>query len=1121
MSEPLSAHGEWGGPDPGRAAEVVSLPGDPEERGSGYLVTQDLVMTAAHLVAGSSAAQVRFFRGRRGEWSARAEVVWSSSELDLALLRMVSSSLTGRDGVPPVSPVAFGCITQPTRCEALGYPRFKLRRRAGLQGHADGQLPYSDTRHAIGVAAPLSNWRSGLLEISVQAPLRYPNESVSPWEGMAGASVWSDGYLIGVVRKHGPDDALNILTASRVERWYDYLDEGARSVIAGLIGLPVSVGDLRVVNSGVDAFAIPRQLPSTTAAFVGREEELSDVRRVISSMPGQESGGTLVISAIDGMGGIGKTSLALQVAHRVSAQFPDGQLFVDLQGFTADLEPLSPAEALHRMLRSLGVQPQQIPDDTDGRAALYRSRLSGSRTLVLLDNAASSQQVRPLLPGAGECLVIITSRKHLTGIDVTHSLSLDVLPMQDAIALFRKVATAERVPEDHPLLPELMALCGNLPLAIRIVAARLRHRRFLRIEDIVDQLRDEQTRLESLEDDYRNLAAIFAVSYRHIPVPAQLMFRRLGLIPGPDFDSYTAANLLGIGHADADRLLEILFGHHLLVQRQPGRFRFHDLVRVYARSIGAADPAEDSEAAATRLLDYYQYVADEADRRLVRYTPRRNSAAAPLLSAVPPLRDRGSALTWMRAERTNLLNAISYAAANDQSGRVVILTSAIASFLEIDGPWSQAAGLHTEAASIAASGGDVLGQANALFELARICCADGEYTAAIGHQEHAQALYESAADDLGVANTQYEIGRVRFLTDHYGDAIGLQRQALKAYQANADRLGAANALNELARISFLTDDYHAAVEFHERALEIYQLLGDHLGEADVLRELGRARYLTGDISSAAAMPEQALGIYRQLRYRQGEADALCELGRLEYVTGSLATAAGYHAQALAIFEDLGHRQGAADALWDLGRAQRSMGDFTNATTSFQRALDIFRELGDRHGEAYAIHELGRIRRLTGEFGCASSLQDSALAIFQELEGRQSEANVLQELGRLHHAASEYSEAACSFERALSIFQEIGDRQGESEVRNSLGALLRDSEEPISGLEAHSQALSLAREVRSPIDEAQALAGIGYCRCSLGDTEGGADLLRQALTILNRAASCEAEAISEYLATNDL
>ena len=372
-----------------------------------------------------------------------------------------------------------------------------------------------------------------------------------------------------------------------------------------VVAAPAGVARTSSARASAPGDKAPNQLPADVRTFTGRGRELERLlAEAEEARQGTESG-MVVISAIDGMAGIGKSALAIHAAHRLGEWFPDGRLFVDLRGFTPDQEPMTPEEALGYLLRSLDVAPRQIPRELGERAAYYRSRLAGRKMLILLDNAANSTQVRPLLPGAPGCLVLITSRAVLSGLDDAYLLSLEALPDQDAIALLHKVAGPGRVPEGDPAIAELIALCGNMPLPIRIAAASLRHPGAPEIGVLVAQLRDGAGRLERLRDDERNLTALFDASYASLDAGEQHMFRCLARVPGPDVDVYAAANMAGPDLPTARRVLESLLDQNLLIQHAADRYRMHDLLRSYANGLEGSELTAQREASRERLLDYY------------------------------------------------------------------------------------------------------------------------------------------------------------------------------------------------------------------------------------------------------------------------------------------------------------------------------------------------------------------------------------------------------------------------------------------------------------------------------------------------------------------------------------
>ncbi|MBO0807530.1 MAG: tetratricopeptide repeat protein, partial [Actinobacteria bacterium] len=534
---------------------------------------------------------------------------------------------------------------------------------------------------------------------------------------------------------------------------------------------------------------VPRRLPADTRVFTGRHAELARLLELAGRTGDGRGPGTVVISAIDGMAGIGKTALAVHAAHLLAERFGDGQLFIDLHGYTEGYPPRTPDQALETFLRTLGVPAQQVPADPEERAALYRERLAGTRTLIVLDNAADEAQVRPLIPGESRCLVLVTSRRKLKALDDAHTMALDVLPVPAAIALFAAVAGPGRVQAEDPVAAEIAGLCGRLPLTVRIAAALLRNRPAWTPEDLAGTLRAARARLDAFADGDRDLAALFDLSSQALDDGHRRLYCHLGHIPGPEADVYAAAALLDTGPVAAKRLLQGLVDQNLLQESPAGRYRMHDLVRAHARA--QALPAPEREAATGRLLDYYQHTAGRADARITRSAGPGSAASAP--AHAPALPDAGAARAWLRAERANLTACLHYAIRRGQDDHTVALSQGLASLFRMDGPWPQAIDMHTAAAAAAARIGDRSGQALALTELGYLRQAD-DYLDAERSLRSALRLYQAAGDPSGQARALTELGVVGRLSGDYRDAERSLQSALRLYRAAGDPSGQARAL---------------------------------------------------------------------------------------------------------------------------------------------------------------------------------------------------------------------------------------------------------------------------------------------------------------------------------------
>jgi len=816
----------------------------------------------------------------------------------------------------------------------------------------------------------------------------------------------------------------------------------------------------------VTAAAGMRTLPRDIASFTGRQQELELLAEAAAG-----PGGVVGIHAIGGMAGVGKTAFAVHAAHRLADRFPAGQIFLPLHGHTPGRRPADPGDALASLLLSIGVPAAQVPAGLEARMALWRDRLAEKQLLLVLDDAAGSEQVRPLLPGAGGSLVLVTSRRHLSGLEDATAISLDTLPPGEAAALLVRLAGRAGLSPADPAVAEITRLCGYLPLAIGMVARRLHHHPAWSLAGQATELAAARDRLGLMAAENLSVAAAFNLSYMDLSGDQQRLFRRLGLHPGADIDGYAAAALDGTDLAAARRGLEALYDQYLLTEPAQGRYRLHDLIREYARGLAdRLDPDRDRDRAISRLLDYYQYTAVLADDLIANQArPGRVPADGAIPAAIPVLADSEQARAWARAERASLLACLDHTTGTGQHARLIALTAGVAGLLRSDGPWTEAIARHTAAVQASRYLGDRLGQAGAL-----------------GH-----------------------LGVVRRLMDEYPAAAQALEQALGIYRALGDRRGQAGALNELGVVRRATGEYPAAAQANEQALGIYRDLGDRLGQAGALGYLGDVRLLTGEYPAAAQALEQALGIYLDLGDRRGQADALSHLGYVRLLTGEYPAAAQALEQALGIYLEFGNRLGQAGALNALGVVRRATGEYPAAAQALEQALGIYLEFGDRLGQANALNELGVVRRATGEYPAAAQAHEQALGIYLDIGGRQGQAGALGHLGVVRRATGEYPAAAQALEQALGIYRDLGSRGDEAEVLNEIGTLHRVSGDLTQAEACHQQALDLARAITSPWHEAHALAGLGRCALAADHATQAGVLLRQALEIFERIGAAEA------------
>jgi DNA-binding SARP family transcriptional activator/tetratricopeptide (TPR) repeat protein len=779
------------------------------------------------------------------------------------------------------------------------------------------------------------------------------------------------------------------------------------------------------------ALAARYSLPPDTAVFTGRDDELSLVTARVTRAAG--AGGLVVIG---GMPGIGKTTLAVHVAHLLRDRFPDQQLFIDLHAHTPGRDPVSATTALAGLLTAVGLETRYLPEDAESRAGLWRHRMAGQRALLVLDNAASSAQVARLLPGGTSCLVLVTSRRHLGDLPgAVVPVLLDALPADQAREMFLRLAPRAA---ESAAVQELAGLTGGLPLAISLLARVYARHPSWTLTDLAAETRASLLTLAAEND---NVAAAFDVSYQDLPPGQRQFFRRLSLHPGTTFDAYAAAALTGVAPAEAAGYLDALHGEGLLTEVGYRRYGMHDLIRSYARERAAADPAADLNQGLDRLLDYYQHTAVLTQARLARQTRTRPGLAASteLPTAVPDLPDQQRSLSWARAERGNLLACLDHATRGGQDVRVVTLTAGIAALLRQDGPWTYAVTRHTRAVQAARHLGDRLGQADALNDLGVVRRLSGDYPNAARAVEEALRIYRDLDDRQGQANALNELGIVRYQT---GDSRGAARaleEALGIYRDLGDRHGQANALSDLGAVRLLTGDYAGAVDAQRAALDIYRDLGDRQGQANTLNELGAVLRQTGNYSGAAQAVEEALRMFRDLGDRLGRAHSFNYLGAVRRRAGDYRGAAEALEAALSLHKDLGDRQGWANARYELGAVLRQTGDYAGAAQAVEEALRMFRDLGNRGGEAEALNEAGTLHRVRGDLDRAEASHRQALDLAREIDSSWDEAHALAGLGRCALEAGRMASAKADLRQAREIFERIGAAEA-GDVAAELDAL---------------------------------------------------------------------------------
>jgi tetratricopeptide (TPR) repeat protein/transcriptional regulator with XRE-family HTH domain len=752
---------------------------------------------------------------------------------------------------------------------------------------------------------------------------------------------------------------------------------------------------------GAFAAAATRALPRDIASFTGRQAELAQLTGTLAAAA--VNGGVIGIHAIDGMAGIGKTTFAVHAAHRLAGSFRDGQYFLPLHAHTPGQRPVDPADALASLLLTAGVTAQLIPPGLEARAARWRDHVAGKKILLLLDDAAGHDQVRPLLPGTTDSLVLVTSRRRLTALEDAGVITLDTLSPGEAATLLARLAAQPGMSAEDPAVGEITRLCGYLPLAIGMLASQLRHHPAWTAASLAASLAAARDRLALMHAENLSVAAAFDLSYADLTPGQQQLFRRLGLHPGPSIDAHAAQALDGTSLDDARRHLNDLYDQHLLAEPVPGRYQLHDLLREHARALAADDHAE-SGAATGRLLDYYLHTAVVAGRHFASWAGYRRPPSVRLPADAPDLSALEQAAEWLETERPNLHAATDHAAATGRYLHAVQIPAAISGFLLAHGHVDQHGALHRTALAAARQAGNMPGEAGALGELALRAWLTGDHPVAAASLTRALALYRDIGDLCGQAYALDHLGIVQRLTGDYPAAAASHQQAVALARSTSDRLAEAYALNNLGRVQQLSGDYPAATATQCQALALFREIGDRLGQATALNDLGTVQEETGNYQTAAASQQQALRLFCDLGNRFGQAFALNELGIVQQRTGDYKAAAASHQQALTLHRELGIRRGQAEALNSLGELSSQTSASQQAREHHTQALAIARDIGVPLEEARALEGIGRSCLLDGNTGEGVGYLHQALAIYQRI-GAPGARRVKETLRRYEPAGS--------------------------------------------------------------------------------------------------------------------
>ena len=788
----------------------------------------------------------------------------------------------------------------------------------------------------------------------------------------------------------------------------------------------------------------PRELPADVVAFTGRAEQVATLDALLAQA---ETAPAVVVSAVSGTAGVGKTALAVHWAHRVANRFPDGQLYVNLRGYDPD-QPVHAADALEAFLRALGVAGPAVPHELSERAARYRTLVAGRRMLVLLDNAHSVDQVRDLLPGTPSCFVVVTSRDTLPALVARHGavrVNLDLLAPAEAVALLRTLI-GTRVDAEPEHAAVLADRCARLPLALRIAAELAAARPAATIAELADELGDESRRLDLLAaggDEYTAVRAVFSWSLRYLTEDAAMAFTLLGLHPGVDIDRFATAALTGTDPAAARSLIDVLTRAHLLDELGGGRFGMHDLLRAYASEQAGrlGDPIR--RAALTRLLDHYLSTATEALRFAFPTSYRPDGQDIGADTRAPRFSSAASAVAWLDAERANLL-AIARAAVEGSEAHTIRLSAALAPYLDARAHYQDALTLHGLARTAARATNDRVGEGRASSLLGTVNRRLGDYRGALDSYEYALAIHREFGDRASEGATLHGLGLACWRLGRYGEALQRITEALKIYLEIGDRAREGSALYGLG-LAYLQLGQHAEARVqHERALVVHREIGDRIGEGRALNNLGSIHQRLAHHAEARDHYQRSLVIAREVGNRAGEGVALGNLGDLDEELGRYDDARLHYEQALALCRQIGYRVGQAEALRGLGVVSGRLNRIDEALEHLRHAVALCHDLGERETEIRALLDLGDALHAAGRPDEALDRHRAALALAGETADSYALARALAAIAAVLRDTGETDGARQHWQQALAHYTDLGTPQTE-EIRRQLATLDQDPE----------------------------------------------------------------------------
>jgi DNA-binding SARP family transcriptional activator/tetratricopeptide (TPR) repeat protein len=728
--------------------------------------------------------------------------------------------------------------------------------------------------------------------------------------------------------------------------------------------------------------ATPHTLPSY-AELVGREAELAVIMHnvVPLSTTSPDSRTVIALQSVSGMAGVGKSLTALHAARRLAPFFPEGAVHLDLQAHSPGREPLTPEAALTSMIRAFGVPAADLPQDLEGLVGLWRSLLSNRRAVVVLDDAAGPEQLRPLLPGASPSLIIVTSRRRLTGLPGIRSIQLDVLPAKDAVALFRSVAGEDRTHQAAEVA-DIVRLAGYLPLAIELAAGRLASRPSWTTAHLLRRLTHGQGRLKEIRDGARGeIGRAFDISYRALTSQEQTVFRFFGLRFGPDVDTYEIAALTGLPHDTAEDALESLMDVHLIQEQVPERYTLHDLLGEYSRALAMSEETDSArEEAINRVIDFYLQATDTAARMIYPRGLRPDRPPPAARHRLPPWDDPQSARRWLLAERAGLLTAERHCRTTGRLREAALLAGALAAFLDDEGYSADARQMHASAVQHWQGVGERQSEVHALIDLGNALSHCGRYDEArIAHRQAHQAAADLDDAEAG-AEALHQLGVLHWNTGQLAAALEVQRETLELRTTSGDAWQIARSQNNLGITYLYLGSFQEAEENFESALTGFRRSADMRKYAHTLNNLSDLHLHMGKVNSARQLMHEALDVLNESGSPSERAITQVNLANTMKSPDELGTMLDLYQESLSTFRRLGDRRNASDTLHAMGVALHAASRFGEAAARHEHALDMARSVGAAHEEALALHSLGLAEHRLGQQSSATAHITQAIEV---------------------------------------------------------------------------------------------------------------------------------------------